>query len=296
MRRWLCLKVAKFTCQPKINMLYLICFIHTCWTIFCPGIWSSYIWPRNSLQTLQKSTNFLHFLFVVVVCCLGKYMNRYSTVYFQKCQTNPLEIMLICSVPDADFKQLTWQRMYGPEKLMEDWPELLPSSTRDRWLLHFQQPSSCSKGFFSLLLFVHSEASEELQGDTEQWVVLSDNSICNLSTYASEEFVFIVSCLEMSSVKHNTMLIRSPSAALCTPMCTHSAPGYNWWQTGSQKYIVIYILHKHKYAEPLCLYTKTRKLFNQNDQFSPWSQTGFCFCLEKELSPPTVLPSYLLKY
>lgn len=57
----------------------------------------------------------------------------------------------------------------------------------------------------------------------------------------------------------------------------------------SQKYNLIYILHKHKYAEPY-------QWVHQNDPFSPWAQTEFCFCLEKELSPPTVLPSYLLKY
>lgn len=62
--------------------------------------------------------------------------------------------------------------MYGPLKLMS---KLLPSSARDGWLSHFQQPSSCSKSFFSLLLFGHSEAPEELRGDTEQKAVLPDN-------------------------------------------------------------------------------------------------------------------------
>lgn len=66
----------------------------------------------------------------------------------------------------------------------------------------------------------------------------------NLSINASEEFIFISFSLEMSrSVKRVTMSICCPCAALCTWLCSRSAWGSSWWQTGSHRYIMITTLN-----------------------------------------------------
>lgn len=131
--------------------------------------------------------------------------------------------------------------MYGPLKLMEDVSELLTFSAGEGRLSHLQQPSPCSKSFFSLSLVGHSEMSEELQGDSRE-------SSRNVSIHAPEAFVLIV-CQEMSRVKCFTMSIRCPCAALCTWTCSRSAWGSSYWLTGSQKMFLMNDLYVTKYNQ-----------------------------------------------
>lgn len=81
--------------------------------------------------------------------------------------------------------------MYGPLKLMEDVSQQLTFSAGEGSSSHVQQLSSCFKCSISVSLVGHSEAFEELQGETEQNLFLPDN---NQSFIHSEEFVIII-CL-----------------------------------------------------------------------------------------------------
>lgn len=72
----------------------------------------------------------------------------------------------------SGWDQLTWQKMYGPLKLMEDVSECSSLSAGGGRLSHSQQPSSCSRCFCPASSG-HSRAAEELLVDgerAEKWI------------------------------------------------------------------------------------------------------------------------------